>query len=333
MGPIERYDNPAVLDARGIAQLIAKRRRPILQFSKPVPDSMLREVNALCEEHGDALAVRFYGFYLSAFDARTLRMIPAVASLLLDCLHEVSHVEELGNLARLRSLSLGIDLLDASAILAMPNLRRLKQLSVGDTKKGAIDLSPVSTMKELTELTVSGQETAIETIGECKRLRTLRLRMIGRRVKLRFVAGLPRLRSLRLALGGRDDIDEVAHPTLSELEVVRVRGLARLDPGAFPGLQSLSIEDQLQLETVEFHRGNPELTCLSVVNCKKLRRLGGLRRLGSLRELRLVRTPLELDGLLAEGLPRSLRSVVVHTGRARVDAGTRERLDGLGYTE
>jgi hypothetical protein len=333
MARIERYDNPSVLDTKGIEDLIANGDLPIVQFSRSVPDAMLREVNALCQKHGDALEVRFYGFDRAGFDGRILQKVPAVSALLVDCLRDMTHVAELERLTRLRSLSLGIERLETRAILAMPSLRRLRYLSVGPTRSAAIDLSPVATMKELTELAVAGQETAIETIGECRRLKTLRLRMIGRGVRLDFVPRMKRLRSLYLALGGRDDIDELAHPSLAELAVVRVRGLARVTPGAFPRLERLRVEDQLQIEGLELGRGNPKLAYLTVANCKRLRRLAGLRHLPSLRDLRIVQTPLELDELLADGLPKSLRAVVIYTGAARKDAAIRERLDGLGYSE
>jgi hypothetical protein len=332
MARIERYDNPSALDTKGIEALIANGDRPIVQFSRSVPDAMLRKVNALCQKHGDALEVRFYGFGHAGFDGSTLRKLPAVSALLVDCLRDMTHLEELGNLPRLRSLSLGIEGMNAPTILAMPSLRRLRSLSVGPTTKVAIDLSPIATMKELTTLTVSGQETSIEAIGECRRLKTLRLRMIGRGVRLRFVPRLKSLRSLHLALGGRDDIEELAHPSLTDLAVVRVRGLARVTPQIFPRLERLRIEDQLQIGGLELGRGNSRLAFLTVANCRKFRRLAGLRHLSSLRDLRIVRTPIELDDLLASGLPRSLRALVIHTGAARKDAAVRERLDGLGYS-
>ena len=335
MARIERYDNPEVLDADGIGRDIANGDRPIVQFSRPVPDALLREVDALCEKHGGALEVRFYGYGFgpTGFDGRTLRKVPAVSALLIDRLQSMTHVEELADLSRLRSLSLGIERLDAREILAMPSLRRLRSLSVSEAKNGAIDLSPVSKMKELTELAVSGQETAIDAIGECTKLTSLRLRMIGRGARLSFVARLKKLRALYLALGGRDDLDDLAHPTLSELHVVRVRGLARIAPETFPGLRRLMVEDQAQIEGMEFGSGNPKLTTLTVAGCKGLRRMPGLRHLSSLRELRISRTPLELDDLLSGRLPRSLRSLVIYTGRTRRDAAIRDRLDALGYSE
>jgi hypothetical protein len=333
MARIERYDNPTALDAGALDRLVAAGDRPIVQFSKPVADALLADLNQLCAKHGDALDVRFYGAGLAPFDGRTLRRLPAVAALEINCLDEMTHPEELERLGHLRSLSLGIDLLDASAVLRSANLARLKRLSIGGTKRGAVDLSPVAKLDQLVYLAVHGDATAIETIGSCSGLQQLRLIGIGRRVGLQFLSDLASLRRLHLLLGGRNNIDELRHSGLSELEVIRVRGFARLDSASFPGLERLAIEDQLQLERLELGESNPKLRCLGLANCKRLRSLIGLRHLPSLRELSLSRVAVDLDELLAQRLPPSLRAFTYYSGRTRVDAEVRRRLDELGYCE
>ena len=333
MSRVERFNNPATLDSTRIDALIAAGDRPIVQFTAPPPDALLEVLNAVCARHGGALDVRFYGASTSAFDVRLLRQLPAVASLTIDCLDEVTYVEELGALGHLEALSLGVLRLDAPEILAMPNLRGLKRLGIGPTKRRTIDLAPVAQMPGLVELTVAEQETGIASIGACSRLETLRLSSIGRQVRLGFIAGLPRLRSLRLLLGGRDDIDEVSHPGLVDLEITRIRGFKRLEPARFPSLERLKIADQIQLDALEFDTVCSKLESLTLWNCNKLDRLDGLQQLASLRELRLGPTAVDLDALLRGGLPPALRTFVFYTGRSRQDAQIRARLDGLGYSE
>lgn len=332
MARIERYDNPAAIDAGALDRLIAAGDRPIVQFSKPVADAVMADLDELCARHGDALDVRFYGSGLTPFDGRTLRRLPAVAALEINCMHEMTHPEELERLGHLRSLSLGIELLDASAVLRSANLARLRRLSIGGTKKGAVDLSPVAKLDQLVDLAVHGDATAIEAVGRCSGLQQLRLVGMGRRVGLHFVSGLVSLRRLHLLLGGRDNLDELRHPGLSELHVIRVQGFARLDAASFPGLERLTMEDQLQLERLELGEGNPKLTHLRLANCKRLRALIGLRDQTSLHEICLSRVPVDLDELLAQRLPPSLRAFTYYSGRTRADADARRRLDELGYT-
>ena len=55
--------------------------------------------------------------------------------------------------------------------------------------------------------------------------------------------------------------------------------------------------------------------------------------LTALEELRIARTALDFDALLAEGLPPQLRSAALYSGKSRADASLRKRLDALGYRE
>ncbi len=325
--------DPDSVDTAAIAALVANGSRPILQFSKPgFSDGTLETVNALCERFGDALDVRFFGFYGDVFDCRVLRRLPAVSSLLVDCLHEASHVDEVVRLTKLRRLSLGIDLFDADAILAAPGLRGLRELSVGPTKTRRIDLTPVAQMTELASLDVDAQDTSLEAVGQCAALKRLRLRSIRREISVSFVNRIAGLESLTMILGGREDIDEIGHDGLRELEIVRVRGLKRIEPERFGRLERLLVEDQIQLRGLRFER-SPSLSDLRIINCKTFDRLEGLARLGGLDELRVSRTDLDLEKLIEAGLPPRLRVFAFYTGKVRENARARKRLDELGYIE
>jgi hypothetical protein len=329
----ERLTDPDHLDRDRLDRMVANGVRPILQFSGPeTSDAVLDEVNALCAQHGDSVDVRFYGFYSSSFDCRTLRSLPAVSSLLLDCLQHAEHIEELFALKNLKALSLGIHHLDMPSILASPAFKRLERLSVGPTKRGNISLAPLAEMTQLRKLHVS-QETEIEALGECAQLRSLQLGSIGRSVRLGFVNRLEKLESLRLLLGGRDDIREIQHAGLRELEIVRVKGFSGVEPAAFPNLQKLLIEDQIRLTGLAFTERSGRLTLLCLINCKKLEHLHGLARLQALRELRISRSALDFDALLKGGLPEHLTVFFFYSGKRNSDAIIRQRLNGLGYRE
>ena len=335
MVKFERLTDPTLLDLDRdrLDRLVAEGVRPILQFSKAgTPDAVLDAVNALCEQHGDALDVRFYGFYSGSFDCGTLRRLPAVSSLSLDGLQDAEHLEELSALANLKALSLGIYRLDQPMILADPAFTRLERLRVDETKRGNLSLSPVAGMTRLRDLIVA-QETDIEALGECVQLRSLRLHNIGRSVRLGFVNRLVNLDSLALILGGRDDLSEIRHAGLTELEIVRVRGLSTIDTSAFPGLRKLVIEDQLRLTSLAFTERSGRLTRLRLINCKQLEHLDGLAQLQDLHELRIYGTALEFDALLESGLPEHLRVFAFYSGKRRADKLIEARLRSLGYGE
>jgi protein phosphatase 1 regulatory subunit 7 len=147
-----------------------------------------------------------------------------------------------------------------------------------------------------------------------------------------FVNRIAGLESLTMILGGREDIDEIAHDGLRELEVVRVRGLERLEPERFGRLERLLVEDQIQLGGLRFGR-TPSLSHLRILNCKTFDRLEGLARLEGLDEIRVSRTNLDLEKLIEAGLPPRLRVFAFYTGKARENARARKRLDELGYVE
>ncbi len=242
------------------------------------------------------------------------------------------HTPPGARLTRLREVALGIFTLDAPGILESRAFAQLHTLNVGPTKKRNVVLSPIAAMEQLRDLAVFGQHVGADAIGGCAGLQSLRVQMASD-VSLSFVSRLHALRTLELLLGGRDHIDEIEHAALTDLKIVRVRGFARIEPRRFPSLERLQIEDQLRLESLAFTGANRRLQSVVLINCKRLHRIEGLDRLDDLDHLRISRTAVDFDELLAARLPRSLRTVGLYTGRRRADVALRARLDGLGYRE
>jgi len=326
----ERIDNPSQVRAADIASHINQGNRVIVQFSRPATDSLLRSVNKLCRRFGEQLTVRFYAHYGSPFDCRVLRRIPSAASLSIDC-EKARHIEELASFEQLRELHLGVFELNQPEILAGLCLGELRSLTLGDTRRKSIDLGPLRVAPRLRRLHISAQTKHIEVVGSLRHLEYLGLSMIPNATRLGFVNGLGRLRSLLLILGGRSDIAEVSVADLRKLEIIRVRGLERFNPAAFPRLKELVIQDQRRIRSLEFTATNVDVKTLRIDNCTNLQSLVGIQELRQIRSLTIHRTALDFNALLAQRLPRSLKVVRLSTGRFSQDRLIQERLDVLGY--
>jgi len=329
-----RVEDPQVIDEASIEAILAAGDDVTLQYSSPTySQEVLRAIDALCAKYGERIEVRFYGHSFRPFDCTHLRALPSVQALSVDCLQSVNHADELWNLPNLTRLSLGVFDLEQRDILAGANLKSLRRLSVGENKGRNIDLAPLSAMKGLRDLFIAGHANGIAAVAGLSRLEKLGLSMQARQVKLAFVNELGALRSLLLLLGGRDDIEEVEHPHLASLEVIRVRGLSKLTPAAFPGLTELLVEDQIRLDWLEFSKTSRNLKQIKLINCKGLKTVAGLKSLPALEHLRVSRTALRLDALLGSGMPPTLRTLAFYTGKASADREIRKELDRFGWAE
>jgi hypothetical protein len=329
-----RFEDLQVIDEAGIEAILAAGDDVTLQYSSTkYSQEVLRAIDALCAKFGERVEVRFYGHHFKSFDCTHLRALPSIKTLSLDCLQSVAHAEELWNLPNLTRLSLGVFELGQRDILSGANLKSLTRLSVGENRGRNIDLAPVSAMKGLRDLFIAGHANGIAAVAGLLKLEKLGLSMQARQVKLAFVNELGALRSLLLILGGRDDIEEVEHPRLTSLEVIRVRGLSKLRPDAFPGLTDLRVEDQLRLDALEFSKTNRNLRQIRLINCKGLKSVAGLKSLAALEHLRVYRTALRLGVLLGSGMPPTLRTLAFYTGKASADREIRKKLDMLGWAE
>ena len=312
--------NPEQLDPAAIGAAIAAGRQVLVQFDTlGEPGPLLPELDLLAATHGTALTIRIYGYDPRVFDTHILRALPHVASLSIDCHRNALHLETLGELRPLRRLSLGVYELAQADILQLENLHGLEHLHLGESAKNNIDLAPLQHYTQLSLLSIEGHATRIATLASLPALRRLSLFRIKNKLALDFIAGLARLEQLRLQLGGRESIREIVAPQLNKLEIIRVRGLEDLgDLGRFPLLRRLWVEDQIKLTQLDVG-GNPLLEQLHLLTCKGLERLDGLSGLEALGQLIVSETGLDIDALLAQGLPAALSNMRFRTGKVKRD--------------
>lgn len=329
-----RIHQPARIDAAAIRTLIGNGEPVTVQFTQHrLPAPLLADLDALASTCGPALEIRFFGASAEPFDADVLRALPHAVNLSLDCHMRAIHLERLGELSRLKRLCLGVHHLAELDILALDTLRGLEALNLGETGKGQIDLAPLRHWPRLAQLHTTGHVKNIAAITALPALARLSLSQIKSKDDVDFVGAMPALRRLRFILGGRTSIAHLAAPLLEELEVVRVRGLEDLgDIGRFPRLQRLSVEDQIKLQDIRLGE-NPALAWLVLRNCKTLARLTGIAALPALGSLAVYLTQLDIDALLADGLPATLNELTLATGKRKRDEEIRTRLEQLGYAQ
>ncbi|MEG2032582.1 MAG: hypothetical protein RR376_18200, partial [Janthinobacterium sp.] len=209
----------------------------------------------------------------------------------------------------------------------------LEYLSLGETRKANIDLAPLRHWPRLAQLHTTGHVKNIAAITALPALTKLSLSQIKSKDAVDFISAMPALTRLRFILGGRTSIAHVTAPLLEELEVVRVRGLEDLgDLGRFPRLRRLSVEDQIKLAELRLGE-NPTLAWLVLRNCKTLERLAGIASLPALNHLAVYLTQLDIDALLAGGLPAALKHLTLATGKRKRDEEIEAQLAALGYAK
>jgi hypothetical protein len=233
----------------------------------------------------------------------------------------------------LKKLSLGIDEMNFPEVLALPSLRGLEELRLGETEAHPVGLAPLAEYQQLRSLSIAGQSKGIESLGLSSSVEELFLNRIKKNVGLEFINKMSGLRALTLLLGGRSDIHEVKHQSLSKLAVIRVMGFETISLECFPRLEELKIEDQIRLKSINFSATAPNLRQVWLLNCKSLESLGGFAELPKLEHLRISRTALDFDKLISGGIPSTLRVFAFYDRSNPRTKAIRSRLDKLGYLE
>jgi hypothetical protein len=329
-----RIHNPKSIDEEMIAALISSgAKEVVIQFAEEADysPSLLDAINTACRSFGSRITVRFYGHYGTGggFNCAWLRYLPDVRSLSLDCLTNIEGETRIAQLEHLDAFAFGVFESDIPELLRYPSLARVHKLVLATTRKNNIDLAPLGTYQRLEVLFLNAHARNIATLGDLGGIRRLSLSQIAKRVSLRFVGRMEGLRSLTVLLGGRPNAEELAHPKMIHLELLRVRGLSEIDLSAFPQLQVLRIEDQLQLRSLELNT-ETLIRWLSIWNCKNLSSLLGLGRAVALNSLSLGRTSLEPDSIL-NSAPPSLKCLILSGFGHRRDEELENRIRSKGY--
>lgn len=328
-----RINDPSEIDCSTVRAILEAGRTPTIQFSKKSysPD-LLRKLDMACEQFGKSLEVRFYAHYWDAFDASVLAYIPHVSWLSVDCLTEIVNEGHIAKLTSLKRLSFGVYKFDNPAFLEQLDLGELDRLSLVENAKRNLDLSPIRNAHALETLFINGFTRNIESLSGLPKLTHLTLSSIAKNQNLRFIGEIPNIRSLALILGGRKSIEEIVHSRLEEFSVIRVRGLEGLgNLSRFPSLRDLTVEDQLQLRSIDVSGVN--LRKLRLINCKKLEEVRGLDSLTQLVEFRTSRTKLDLQCLLNRDWPPSLEVIGLYSGSQKWNEVARAALNRRGFRE
>ncbi|NBF04312.1 hypothetical protein GV819_18690 [Pseudomonas sp. Fl5BN2] len=294
---------------------------------------LLEQIDALCARYGERLTVRFYDHYSSrGFDGRTLLALPNVHSLSLDGLETLEHFQAIGRLHQLRELALEVFRADLPGLLALPNLERLHSLRLCLDQGPAIDLAPIACMPELQSLHLSPQSHDLEMLSQCPSISTLSLHRLPAKTTLGMVADMSGLRSLSVAFSSREQMPELHSPSVRELEIMRVRGLNRLDLDGFPQLDVLKIEDQAQLSRLDLGAA-PQLRKMSLINLKTLEEISGLKT-SNIADLRIIKAPqVDVLTLIDSQLPPSVQQLKLVSGKHAVDKQLEARQLQLGIPE
>ena len=328
-----RIIDPQRVTARDIQLILDQGSTPIVQFSIPgYSPELLQNLNKLCIEFGTRLELRFYGHYGDKFDAAALTYLPDVRVLSVDCLERISNEDSLSGLSRLERLSFGVYRFNKPDFLKSLPLQHIRELSLSETETRNLDLAHLKRGARLSNLFIQGHTKNIDALAVLPELRVLSLSSMPTRQELSFINRIEKLQSLTLILGGRSTIDDISHDQIQSLEIIRVRGLESLgDLHRLPRLAQLHVEDQLQLRTIDL--SGVQLRELFVHNCKNLDQIGNLENQAHMEHLRISRTKLDLDRLLAFEWPDSMMVLALYSGSSAWNKKARVILDQRGYRE
>ena len=135
-------------------------------------------------------------------------------------------------------------------------------------------------------------------------------------------------------MGGRENLDEIEENEIETLEIIRVRSFNNFkNISNFKKLQTLLIEDQIQLPELHFDKEILTLTDFKLINCKTLKSLTGLEKLRGLNQLRIYKTDINFDEFIKQQFPRSLDILAFYTAKTKIDREIKDKLLNLGYKD
>ena len=285
-------------------------------------------INELSARWGAKFEVRFYGFYGEVFSARILHELSEVRSLCINCIHDASNLECIGELTNLKRLQLGVYELNNKELLSALPLEHLEVLGLEESRTKALNLAPLSKASSLRSLTLYGHKKNIEAVGALKNLKSFVFNP-AKTLDMQFLNRLESLRSLKLVLGGAESFQAVVSlPMLEELAFTQVRSLSEVgDLQRFPSLQRFLVQDQPGLESLKLGIKNDRLEHIWIYNCPNISQFSGLGALASLKSLSLLKTGLNLSSV---DLPAGLTHLQVYSLKRSNETAERDAIMELG---
>lgn len=302
-----------------------------IQFSESTgyDAARLAIVNEICGKVGPAVSIRFYAHYSSVIDCAVTSHLPACRSLFLDSHHPINNIGAIASMSPLDKF--GINVFDANydEVLSFSNVQTARTLYIGTNRTQDWNLAPLREFTALMTLSLSGQYRNITAIGELQGLDSLWLNSIPRKASLEFVTRMSRLKKLKVMLGGRDSIDEINHSGITELEVIRVKGLSHIDVSKFPAIEIFKLEDQANISELDISK-NPEIKKIYIDNCRSLKYLH-IEGLTKLTSLSIGRTAIDPEYIFENPLPAPLTIFDIWGYGRKKDTAITKLLRSRGY--
>jgi hypothetical protein len=232
--------------------------------------------------------LRVYGHYGEACDLNFLKGMTNVTKIAADSLMQAVNFEALGEVPRLKSLSIGIFNLESFDFLnRVP--RDLSELALGATRSAKPDLSGLHRFQDLKKIFVEGHSRTISVLGSLPDLEDVTLRSITT-PDLDWLSHLTKMWSLDIKLGGTRKLDAISGMSgIKYLELWQVRGLADISViSHLPGLQNLFLQSLPQVTEIPDLRANRVLRRIMLENMKGLINLGNLEFAPALQEFLYV---------------------------------------------
>ena len=292
-------------------------------------DAYLAQLNDLCKTWGEKLTVRFWGFHGKDFDAAILHEIPDVAALVINSMYDdAQNLAVLGELTKLRHLSMGIFGLTDKQVLSRIPLKGLTSLSLEETNTKALDLAPLADAKNLRSLALYGHKKNIGAISDLTQLERLTFNPT-KSVSCDFLNGMRSLQTLNFVLGTGDSLTDLTTlPAIEDLAITMVRGLSDLgNLQRFPTLKRLLIQDQPHLHEITMSADNTALTHLWFNNCPNLTALPGFAALPRAISLRAFKTGLDIEAI---DMPPTLTHAAIHSGARRDESAEHAAITARG---
>lgn len=259
-----------------IDMVVSDPKVKVLQTSNPITTESWKLINDRLISLRPDIQIRIYGHYSKVCDLGTLKYIPNVENLAVDCLRDVNNFESIKDLKRLSSLSVGIYNLDSFEFLgALPD--SIEKLFLGGTKSKKPSLEDITKLANIKELYVEGHNKGIEFIGDLGQLEKLVLRSVSPK-NIEFIRKLPKLWSLDIKLGGIKELHSIEGlDNLKYLELWQVKGLSDISAiSNLVGLQYLFLQSLTNVTELPDLRNLVNLRRIYLETMKGLRNLDGL---------------------------------------------------------